>query len=180
MNLCILILFPLIQTLQSTSSSSSLFSFVALELCSIANINEVCTLLGLVSHPQAILSSRFQTIHLELKVTTMVLRKYRLHNKINRKIGVLAGYISIKRHKEQYQIRKDAKKRSPGNENYDPRTLYLPPDFFGEFIRWPDNGGSSSRNIWIRFYFLRWENFTSPSKWMHILEQKNVNSLGWF
>lgn len=25
--------------------------------------------------------------------------------------------------------RKDAKKRSPGDENYDPRTLYLPPDF---------------------------------------------------
>ncbi|KAL4572174.1 hypothetical protein LXL04_018943 [Taraxacum kok-saghyz] len=25
--------------------------------------------------------------------------------------------------------RKDAKKRSPGNENYDPRTLYLPPSF---------------------------------------------------
>ncbi|KAL4566954.1 hypothetical protein LXL04_022524 [Taraxacum kok-saghyz] len=31
--------------------------------------------------------------------------------------------------KKAFRNRKDAKKRSPGNENYDPRTLYLPPSF---------------------------------------------------
>jgi len=28
-----------------------------------------------------------------------------------------------------YRDRRDAKRRRPGDENYDSRTLYLPPDF---------------------------------------------------
>ncbi|KAL7618769.1 hypothetical protein Lser_V15G01427 [Lactuca serriola] len=56
----------------------------------------------------------------------------------------------------------NANKRSPDNENYDPRTLYLPPDFLESLSsgQMRDNGGSSSHNIWIMFYFLRWESFT--------------------
>ncbi|GAB4841767.1 hypothetical protein Ancab_022489 [Ancistrocladus abbreviatus] len=55
---------------------------------------------------------------------------------------------------------KDAGKRRPGDVNYDPRTLYLPPDFSKSLsgaqrflIAYRDNGGNSNQNIWTRLYF---------------------------